>query len=64
MRHGIPLRRNNNLGVLMKKLLALALLGIFVPLLLAIPVVLIALWSGIALLLRAHQLHRAGRKPQ
>ena len=45
-------------------LLALAVLGIVVPLLVAIPLVLIALWSGIALLLRAHQLRRAGRLPQ
>jgi cardiolipin synthase len=44
-------------------LLAFAVLCIIVPLLLAIPLALAAVWTGIALLLRAYQLHRAGRPP-
>jgi cardiolipin synthase len=42
-------------------LLVLATLGIVWPLLLAAPLVLLGLWAGIALLVRAYQLRRAGR---
>jgi hypothetical protein len=44
-------------------LLALAVLGILVPLVLAIPLVLVALWTGVALLVRAYQLRAGGKAP-
>jgi cardiolipin synthase len=45
-------------------LLALALLAVVWPLVVALPVVLVALWAGISLLLRARALHSgSGRSP-
>lgn len=44
-------------------LLAIALIAVLWPLVLALPIVLIAIWAGISLLLRAYALHVRGSRP-